>query len=52
MMTELAKAAATGEREFWREGRNALLQRLGTTPDGLSDVEAAERLRRFGPISP
>lgn len=49
MTTESAKAAATGEGEFWREGRNALLQRLGTTPDGLSDVEAAERLHRFGP---
>ena len=49
MTTETANAAATGEGEFWREGRNALLQRLGATPDGLSDVEAAQRLHRFGP---
>lgn len=49
MTTEPAKAAAAGEGEFWREGRNALLQRLGATPDGLSEVEAAERLRRCGP---
>lgn len=49
MATESAKAATTGDGEFWRNGRNGLLQRLGATPDGLSDVEAAERLKRFGP---
>lgn len=49
MTMEPAKAAAAGEGEFWREGRCASLQRLGATPDGLSDAEAAERLRRCGP---
>lgn len=49
MMTEPAQASEPGQGEFWREGRNALLLRLGTTPDGLSEVEATERLRRYGP---
>ncbi len=49
MTRQPGTAAAEGEGEFWRESRNALLQRLGTTSDGLSDLEAAERLRRFGP---
>lgn len=48
MTTARAKAAAAGEGEFWLEGRNDLLRRLGTTPNGLSDPEAAERLRRGG----
>ena len=49
MTTQPGTAAAAGEGEFWRESRNTLLRRLGTTSDGLSDLEAAERLRRFGP---
>lgn len=49
MTTAPAKAAATGEGEFWREDRNALLRRLRSTPVGLSDGEAAERLRSGGP---
>jgi len=47
--TEPAKAVAACGGEFWREGRDGLLQRLGATPGGLSDVEAAERLKCFGP---
>ena len=49
MTTQPGTAATAGEGEFWRESRNTLLRRLGTTSDGLSDLEAAERLRRFGP---
>lgn len=49
MLMEPAKSVALCEGEFWREGQSALLQRLQTTPGGLSDGEAAERLRRFGP---
>lgn len=49
MTVERIRAAAAGEKEFWRDGRNALLRRLGTTPEGLSETQAAERLRRFGP---
>lgn len=49
MTTESGKAATAGEADFWSDGRNALLQRLGTTPEGLSEAEAAERLRHFGP---
>jgi len=49
MTIEPAGAAASAEGEFWREGRNVLLQRLEASSDGLSDAEAAERLRRYGP---
>ncbi len=49
MTMEPAKAGAAGDGEFWHEGRNALLRRLGTSADGLSGEEAAERLRRCGP---
>ncbi|MBN9450111.1 MAG: magnesium-translocating P-type ATPase, partial [Bosea sp.] len=49
MTVEPAGAAASAEGEFWREGRNVLLQRLEASSDGLSDAEAAERLRRYGP---
>jgi Mg2+-importing ATPase len=49
MTTEPARAANVAEGEFWREGRDAVLRRLGSTSDGLEDAEAAERLRRCGP---
>ena len=31
--------------------RDALLRRLDSRPEGLSDAEAAERLERLGPTS-
>lgn len=49
MTSEPVTVATPGEEAFWREGRTQLQQRLGATPDGLSDSEAAERLRRCGP---
>ncbi|MBJ6725239.1 magnesium-translocating P-type ATPase [Geomesophilobacter sediminis] len=43
-----APATKTGA-PFWRITVPELLQRLESTPDGLSSVEAAARLARFGP---
>ncbi|WP_186420856.1 magnesium-translocating P-type ATPase [Bosea sp. CS1GBMeth4] len=34
---------------FWRDGAEAALAKLGSTPAGLGSAEAAERLRRDGP---
>jgi len=48
-MDQRVRAAADSEAAFWREGRHALLQRLGASSSGLSAAEAAERLRRCGP---
>ena len=34
---------------FWRENATALAEKLASTPEGLSSIEAVERLNRFGP---
>ena len=43
------KLSSAGETAFWQQSETALLARLGSTRDGLSETEAARRLARDGP---
>ncbi len=38
-----------GETPFWQLPIQALLQQIGSSPSGLTNLEAAARLARFGP---
>jgi Mg2+-importing ATPase len=49
MRRTLRDVLETGTDQAWTLARDAVLAKLGTSPDGLTAVEAAMRLTRLGP---
>jgi len=45
----MATPSAKAEPPFWQLSVTALMERLNSTPEGLSSAEAALRLAHFGP---
>ena len=49
LASSAAAAVAAEGAPISHEGRDTLLKRLEATPEGLTDFEAEQRLRRYGP---